>query len=162
MGDFSSLKNSDGIIDLENIKKIIPYDTPFIFVDKVIKLEKHEITALKEVRADEYFFKGHFTGFPIMPGALMIEGLGQTATLLVRYNLQDHEKKDILAYKIKEVKFTSPVFPGSMLKYEVSLIAMDERGAVLQGRIYSNGSFAAEASFIVAIVDKKEFRSKCT
>ncbi len=160
MEDIDSLKQSDGTIELKDIKKIIPYGAPFIFVDKILKLDKISITAVKEVGQNEDFLKGHFTDFPIMPGALMIEGLGQAATLLVRYNLSNHRDKDILAYKIKEAKFTAPVFPGSMLKYESSLIAMDEKGAVLSGKIYSNDSFVAEAFFMVAIVDKKEFRSK--
>ena len=89
-------KNNRGEIGMESIKKIIPYDYPFLFIDKIIKLDKKEIVAEKEIKADEQYFKGHFKGFPIMPGALIIEGLGQAATLLVRYNIENHESKDIL------------------------------------------------------------------
>ena len=160
MNEIDSLKDSNGCLDFDSIKKIIPYGRPFIFVDKILSLEKGSIVGMKKLSPDEEFFKGHFVDFPIMPGALMIEGLGQTATLLVRYNLQNHQEKDILAYKIKEASFTSPVFPGMEIRYEANLIAYDDRGAVINGKIYSGNNLIANASFIVAIVDKKEFRSK--
>ena len=160
MNEIDSLKDSNGCLDFDSIKKVIPYDKPFIFVDKILNLEKGSIVGIKKIRADEEFFKGHFVDFPIMPGALMIEGLGQTATLLVRYNLPNHQEKDILAYKIKEASFTSPVFPGMEIRYEANLIAYDERGAVINGKIYSGNHLIANASFIVAIVDKNEFRKK--
>jgi len=160
MNEIDSLKDSNGCLDFDSIKKVIPYDKPFIFVDKILNLEKGSIVGIKKIRADEEFFKGHFVDFPIMPGALMIEGLGQTATLLIRYNLLNHQEKDILAYKIKEASFTSPVFPGMEIRYEANLIAYDEREAVINGKIYSGNHLIANASFIVAIVDKNEFRKK--
>ena len=101
MNSIDSLKNEKGEIEKENIKKIIPYQNPFLFVDKVLHLDKNRITAIRKVRKDEEFLKGHFAGFPIMPGALIAEGIGQAGTILIRYNLVDHEKKDVLAYNIK-------------------------------------------------------------
>ena len=154
------LKDGDGCLDLDSIKKIIPYEKPFIFLDKVLNLEKNRIVAVKEAKPDEEFFKGHFVDFPIMPGALIIEGLGQAGTLLVRYNLANHKDKDVLAYKIKDAEFKAPVFPGMQIKYDVNLIASDERGGVMTGKVFCDGKLMAEASFIVAVVDKKEFRSK--
>lgn len=160
MNEIDSLKDSNGCLDFESIKRIIPYDKPFLFVDKILSLQKDKIVGVKELKPGEEFFKGHFVGFPIMPGALMIEGLGQAATLLVRYNLSNHRENDILAYKIKEASFASPVFPGMEIKYEADLIAYDDKGAVIRGKIYSDDKLIANASFIVAIVNKKEFRSK--
>src|SRR3989338_8386960 len=106
-----SFKDQNGEIDKEGIKKIIHYDEPFLLIDRVLKLTKKEIVAVKEVRQEEDYLKGHFRGFPIMPGALIVEGLGQAATLLVRYNLKGHEQKDILAYKIRSAEFFRPTFP---------------------------------------------------
>ena len=160
MGNIDNFRDSNGEINRENIKKIIPYEDPFLFVDRVLEIQKDKIIAVKDVKADEDFFKGHFVGFPIMPGALMIEGLGQVATLLARYNMDNHEEKDVLAYKIKEVKFKCPVFPGMRIKYDISLIGQDEREALFKGRIFSKDMLIAEALFIVAIVNKNEFRGK--
>ena len=160
MSQFDVLKNANGEIDTEHIKKIIPYDEPFLFVDKVISLTNNRIVALKELSGKEDFFKGHFVGFPIMPGALTVEGLGQVATLLTRSNIPNHQEKDVLAYKLKDVKFMAPVLPGSQLRYEVDLIAQDEKGAIFKGKAFVKENLVAEAFFIVAIVNKSEFRAK--
>ena len=153
-------KNENGEIDVNGIKQIIPYDYPFLMVDKVLNLDKKKIIAIKNVTANEEYFKGHFVGFPILPGALMVEGLGQVATLLVRYNLENHYEKEILAYKIKETKFSAPVFPGDTMKYEVALMGQDDRGAMLQGKISVNDKTVVECSLMLAVVDRKQFRSK--
>jgi 3-hydroxymyristoyl/3-hydroxydecanoyl-(acyl carrier protein) dehydratase len=155
-----NLKNDKGEIESENIKKIIPYEYPFLFIDKVLSLSNNRIVAVKSLSGKEDFFKGHFVGFPIMPGALTVEGLGQTSTLLVRGNISNHLEKDVLAYKLKEVKFIAPVFPGQTLRYEIDLIAQDERGAIVQGKAFVEEKLIAEALMMLAIVNKEEFRSK--
>ncbi|MBI3034832.1 UDP-3-O-[3-hydroxymyristoyl] N-acetylglucosamine deacetylase, partial [Candidatus Woesearchaeota archaeon] len=101
MSQINQLKNAKGEIDTEGIKKIIPYDEPFLFIDKVMSLSNNRIVAIKDLTGKEDFFKGHFVGFPIMPGALTVEGMGQAATLLARSNIPSHEEKDVLAYKLK-------------------------------------------------------------
>ena len=162
MNQINELKNQKGEIDTENIKKIIPYDKPFLFIDKVISLSNNRIVAVKELTGKEYFFKGHFVGFPIMPGALTVEGMGQAATLLVRSNIPNHKEKDILAYKLKEVKFMAPILPGDQVRFELDLVAQDERGAILQGKVFVKENLVAEALLMLAIVNKAEFRAKYT
>ena len=152
--------NLNGEIERDNIKKIIPYEDPFLFVDKVLSISKDEIIATKKVLPSEEFLKGHFVGFPIMPGALTVEGMGQAATLLARSNLINHQEKEILAYKLKEVRFMHPILPGDEIRYEISMIAMDERGAVCHGKTFVKDIFAAEAFFVIAIVNRADFRAK--
>lgn len=160
MGQINELKDGNGEIDKDNIKKIIPYDDPFLFIDKVVSLSDKRIVAMKYLSGQEDFFKGHFVDFPIMPGALTVEGMGQAATLLARSNIPNHKEKDVLAYKLKEVKFTSPIMPGDQIRFEIDLIAQDERGAILQGKAFVKENLVAEALLMLAIVDKAEFRAK--
>jgi len=160
MKTIDDFKNEKGEIDSTGIKQIIPYEIPFLMIDRVIKLEKNKIIAIKNVSANDEYFKGHFVGFPIMPGALIIEGIGQAATLLVRYNLENHYEKDVLAYKIKEAKFSSPVLPGDTMRFEIVMMGMDARGALLQCKAYVGEEIRSECSMALAVVDKKQFRSK--
>jgi 3-hydroxymyristoyl/3-hydroxydecanoyl-(acyl carrier protein) dehydratase len=160
MEPFKELRNAKGEIETENIKKIIPYNEHFLFVDRVIELTNNKIVALKELSGREDFFKGHFVNFPIMPGALTVEGMGQAATLLARANIRNHQEKLVLAYKLKDVKFMAPVFPPVHLRFVIDLIAQDERGAVAVGKSYVKDNLVAEAYFTIAIVDKAEFQSK--
>lgn len=162
MKTIDELKNEKGEIDSNAIKQIIPYERPFLMIDRVLSLDKSKVIAIKNTSANEEFFKGHFAGFPIMPGALIIEGMGQAGTLLVRYNLDNHWEKEVLAYKIKEAKFSAPTFPGDQLKYEITLLGKDERGALLSGKATVNDKLVAEATMMVAVVDRREFRSQAS
>lgn len=160
MSQINKLKNVKGEIETEGIKKIIPYDEPFLFVDKVLSLDNNKIIAVKEFKGSEDFYKGHFVDFPITPGALTVESIGQAATLLVRSNIPNHQEKDVLAYKLKEVKFIAPILPPAQVRFEVELIAQDERGAILQGKAFVKDNLVAEALLMLAIVNKEEFRAK--
>lgn len=160
MNQINHLKNDKGEIGAEGIKKIIPYDEPFLFIDKVLEINSNKIVAIKDLTGKEFFFNGHFAGFPIMPGALTVEGMGQAATLLARSNITNHLEKDILAYKLKEVKFLAPIIPPAQIRFEVDLIAQDGRGAILQGKAFVEEGLVAEALLMLAIVNKAEFRSK--
>lgn len=162
MSQINELKNAKGEINREGIKKIIPYQEPFLFMDKVISLSNNKIIAVKELTGKEDFFKGHFVDFPIMPGALTVEGMGQAATLLARNNIQNHQEKDVLAYKLKEVKFMAPIVPPAEVRFELELIAQDERGVILQGKAFVKEIIVAEALLMLAIVNKAEFRAKYT
>lgn len=162
MSSIDDLRNEQGGIDAENIGKIIPYKYPFLFVDKVLSLDKKKIVAIKKVRKDEPYLPGHFVNFPIMPGALIVEGLGQAGTLIVRYNIPNQETKDILAYKIKKAIFKYPTFPGQELKYVVELKKMNDKGAILKGTVHIDNDprASAEVKMTLAIVDREPFRNK--
>jgi 3-hydroxymyristoyl/3-hydroxydecanoyl-(acyl carrier protein) dehydratase len=161
MKSIDEMKNPNGELDYNAIKAIIPYEIPFMMIDKVKELSKDKIIAVKAVTGNEQFFNGHFAGFPIMPGALIVEGMGQAGTLLVRYNLENHYTKDVLAYKIKEAKFKEPVFPGETLVYEIAMLGMDERGAMLNAVAKTTeGREIALCALTLAVVDRKTFRSK--
>src|SRR3989344_908806 len=160
MAQFSEYKNDKGEIETGNVMKIIPYNEHFLFVDKVLSLTPNRIVAVKDITGKEDFLKGHFVDFPIMPGALTVEGMGQAATLLARSNIHNHHEKDVLAYKLKEVKFMAPVLPPAQVRFEIEMIAQDERGAILQGKAFAKEELVAEALIMLAIVNKAEFRAK--
>ena len=160
MNSIDKFKDDNGGINRENIKKIIPYEDPFLMIDRVLSLDKKKIIAEKDVKADEYYFKGHFKGFPIMPGALIVEGLGQAATLLIRYNIPNHEEKDVLAYKIRNAKFLRPAFPGHTLRFEAKLIFKLKMAWFVNGMVYRGDKLVSNVKMVLAVVDKDNFRGK--
>src|SRR3989338_2814965 len=160
MSSIDKLKDANGHIKKDGIMKVIPYNEHFLFMDEVVSLDKNKIVATKKINGDEDYLKGHFVGFPITPGALIVEGLGQAATLLARYSIPDHEKKDVLAYKIRDAKFMAPVLPGHEMTYEVVSQGQMEKFAMMQGKVTVEGSLVAEAFMMLAIVDRDVFRGK--
>ena len=160
MESIDKFKDGNGEIDTEGIKNIIPYDKPFLMIDRVLSLDKKRIVAIKNINKEEDYFKGHFKNFPIMPGALIVEGLGQAATLLIRYNIKNHEQKDILAYKIRSAKFFRPTFPGHTLRFEAKLFFMFKKIAFVNGNVFRKEKLVSKVKMILAIVDKEQFRGR--
>tara|TARA_Y100000310_G_C20427361_1_gene689723 strand:- start:227 stop:727 length:501 start_codon:yes stop_codon:yes gene_type:complete len=162
MTKVDEVKNEKNGLDKDAIMKVIPYNEHFLMIDEVKSIEKDSLVATKFADPEADFFKGHFADFPIMPGALIVEGMGQAATILIRSNIDNHEEKDVLAYKITEAKFSSPTLPGDTLTYELRLLGKDDRGALVTAIAKVDGKQVAEARMMLAVVDKKEFRENAT
>jgi 3-hydroxyacyl-[acyl-carrier-protein] dehydratase len=108
-------------LDRNQIMEIIPHRDPFLLIDEIVELEiGKRVVAMKYVREDEYYFKGHFPQYKIMPGVLIVEALAQTGAVGILSMEQNWGK---LAYfgGIKEAKFRRKVVPGDSLRLEVAL-----------------------------------------
>ena len=148
----------------EQIKQIIPYDDPFLWVDEIEKIEGDVVVGYKQTLSLDPYFKGHFVDFPIMPGVLVVEGIAQTGTLLLRTRLGDsHKEKHLLAYQVRGAMFYSPILPGDRIKYRVQLLGIyNSKVANFVGEAYVGGMLKSEVRFSVAIMDKNEMRQKFT
>jgi len=70
-------------LDFEQIKNLIPQRFPFIMIDKILELEPDKYAiSMKNITYNDVFFQGHFPENPVMPGALIIEAMAQTAIVL--------------------------------------------------------------------------------
>ncbi|HKY05645.1 MAG TPA: 3-hydroxyacyl-ACP dehydratase FabZ [Blastocatellia bacterium] len=111
------------MIDFKEIQKYLPQRFPMIMVDRVLGYEKGKsLTAVKNVTANEIFFLGHFPGFAIMPGALILEGFGQSASILYQLTLGLLDQDEIPLYGSVNAKFFKTVIPGDQLIYEIETI----------------------------------------
>lgn len=113
------------LLDILEIKKLLPHRYPFLLVDRVIDGEPGEaLTALKNVTFNEPFFQGHFPGRPIMPGVLLVEALAQSAALMASFGV-DHVYSDERIYYltgIDKARFKRPVEPGDQVIFNVSIV----------------------------------------
>jgi 3-hydroxymyristoyl/3-hydroxydecanoyl-(acyl carrier protein) dehydratase len=113
--------NTTTLWELEDILPVLPHRPPFLFVDRVVKLEPDErIVAERTLRPDEPHFAGHFPGRPVMPGVLVAEALAQTSGLLLGLSEQltaatAPEKPRMYFLAATNVKFTHPATPGAVL-----------------------------------------------
>ena len=105
------------------IKKLIPHRSPFLFIDECEILEKGKKGIASRVfKDDEFFFKGHFPGNPIVPGVIIVEALAQAAGIIVSESLTEYNKKTVLFMSLNKAKFRKPVIPNDKIIFEVNFI----------------------------------------
>jgi 3-hydroxyacyl-[acyl-carrier-protein] dehydratase len=129
----------------------------WIWLDRFVSFESRKAArALKNLSTAEDVFTEHFPGFPVMPAALMLEGLAQTGGILVG-EANDFREKVILA-KILSARFHREVLAGEQIVYDVEVLNLRPEGASIRGRILVGSSTVAEAEIFFAHLDQN--RSK--
>lgn len=109
-------------MEITDILKLLPHRYPFLLVDRVLEADDKHFKALKNVTFNEPHFQGHFPGYPIMPGVLIIEAMAQASVVVVAN--QPLFKPGVLAFLagVEEAKFKKPVVPGDSLVLEGELL----------------------------------------
>jgi beta-hydroxyacyl-ACP dehydratase FabZ len=142
------------VLDIQAIEKILPHRYPFLLVDRILELEEMRVVGIKNVTMNEPFFSGHFPGFPVMPGVLIVEAMAQVAAVLVLSRLENPQEKIVFFASINEAKFRKPVVPGDQLRIEVTFLKLKPTVAKVHGRATVDGALAAEAEIIATLADK--------
>jgi len=143
------------ILDADGIQKILPHRHPFLLVDGIVEMERlKRIVGIKNVRATEDYFQGHFPGKPIMPGVLIIEAMAQTGGVLLLQEVPDRGKKLLYFVAVDDARFRRPVLPGEQLRLEVTVLSFRGNFCKLDGKATVNGELAAEATLMCKMVDR--------
>jgi len=137
-------------LKIEQIMKILPHRYPFLLVDRVIDYSDEKITANKNVSVNEPFFCGHYPQYPIMPGVLLIEGLAQTAGILILKNM-DAKNISPLFLGIDSARFKKEVRPGDTIMYEVYITQRRSSVIKAKGNVTCEGVICAAAELMLGM-----------
>jgi 3-hydroxyacyl-[acyl-carrier-protein] dehydratase len=143
-------------MDINEIMAILPHRYPFLLIDRVLEITpKQRVVAIKNVTINEPFFQGHFPGYPIMPGVLIVEAMAQAGGALLLTEVPDRENKLMVFTGIEEAKFRRPATPGDQIRFEVDVLLWRSRGVKMQGKAFIDGKLACEAIIMCQLVPRQ-------
>ena len=143
-------------LDIQEISAVLPHRYPMLMVDRIVEIGDDAVVGIKNVTANEPHFNGHFPGFPVMPGVLIIEAMAQVGGILIsRVNANARGKVMFLA-SVDEAKFRKPVVPGDQLRIEMKILKMKHTVAKLKGTATVEGVLVAEATLMCKVANREE------
>jgi len=144
------------ILDINEIRAILPHRYPFLLVDRIVEMDSERIVGIKNVTVNEPFFSGHFPDFPVMPGVLIVEAMAQAAGVLVLKHIENRETKLVLLVAIENARFRKPVVPGDTLRMEMKVLKRKASVAKMAGVATVDGQVVAEVEVMCKLADKEE------
>ncbi len=136
--------------------ELLPHRYPFLLIDRVIELDQDQsLTALKNVTINEPFFGGHFPGYPVMPGVLVLEAMAQATGLLAFSEMgPEHRSKLYMLVGIDKARFRGQVVPGDQLVLSIKLKRKMRGIGIYQCEARIDGEIAAEAEMMCSSQDR--------
>ncbi|CAN7172134.1 3-hydroxyacyl-ACP dehydratase FabZ [Rossellomorea sp. LjRoot5] len=144
------------MLDINEIKEIIPHRYPFLLVDRILEVEEgKKAVGIKNVTANEEFFNGHFPDYPVMPGVLIVEALAQVGAVAM-LKVEDNRGRLAFFTGIDKCRFKRQIKPGDQLRLEVEMIRF--KGPIGKGKGVAtvDGEVACELEMMFALGDKQE------
>ncbi|MEG0381345.1 MAG: 3-hydroxyacyl-ACP dehydratase FabZ [Kurthia sp.] len=144
------------MLNASQIQEILPHRYPFLLVDRITELEVGKrAKGFKNVTINEEFFQGHFPGYPVMPGVLIVEAMAQVGGIAL-LSSEDYKGRIVFLTGIDNARFKRQVIPGDVLTMEVEFLKI--RGAMGKGhgKVTVGDELVCEADILFAIGPKAE------
>ncbi|MER3484204.1 MAG: 3-hydroxyacyl-[acyl-carrier-protein] dehydratase FabZ [Meiothermus sp.] len=133
-------------MDIYEILKFLPHRYPFLLIDRVLSADEKRFRALKNVTVNEPHFQGHFPGYPIMPGVLILEAMAQASVAVVIKQPEATPGGLVFLVGVEDARFKKPVLPGDTLILEGELLNYRRGVGKVKVEAKVDGELRAEAS----------------
>jgi 3-hydroxyacyl-[acyl-carrier-protein] dehydratase len=133
------------------IRRLLPHRAPFLFVDEIVEADRERIVARHVFSEGEFFFRGHFPQYPVVPGVILVETMAQSGGAGLRKLGLLGEGGLFFLASVDKVKFRRQVRPGEEVRSEIENLRVSPRMIKQAGKAYVGEELAAEAEWLCLV-----------
>ena len=138
-----------------DIKSLLPHREPFLFVDAIISADDEGCVCEHTFTENEFFFKGHFPEYPVVPGVILCETMAQAGGAALRYSGVVSDDSLFFFATLDKVKFRNQVRPGDKVRMEITYLRTSPKMIKQSGKAFVGDTLCAEAEWM-CLVGKAE------
>jgi 3-hydroxyacyl-[acyl-carrier-protein] dehydratase len=135
----------------KDVESLLPHRKPFLFVDEIVSCDEKGSVSTRRFTDDDFFFKGHFPQYPVVPGVILIETMAQAGGAALSYQKKFKEGSLFFLGTVDKVKFRHQVRPGDTVRMEITNLRVTEHMVKQSGKAYVGETLAAEAEWMCLV-----------
>lgn len=139
-----------------DIKSLLPHRDPFLFVDAIISADDNGSVSEHTFTEDEFFFKGHFPEYPVVPGVILCETMAQAGGAALSFQKKVPEGSLFFFASLDKVKFRNQVRPGDKVRMEITNLRVSTHMIKQAGKAYVGDTLCAEAEWLCLVGNKND------
>ena len=141
---------------MSEIENLLPHREPFLFVNEIVDADKDKIIARYVFTEKEFFFAGHFPGYPVVPGVILVETMAQSGGAGLRKLGVLGDNALFFLATVDKVKFRRQVRPGDEVRSEIENLRISPRMIKQSGKAFVGDELAAEAEWMCLVGDSRQ------